>query len=138
MVSLKDFDADVIILDFWGSWCRECVKSIEHHRNLQEEFGGRKVQVIGIACEKPEDFAGRRKAAEAAAQKLGINYPVLVTGMQGSCPVQRALRVQFYPTMVVLDREGNILQLEQGATDVTLGRIDRTVEREDRQAVMWA
>ncbi len=126
MMSIKDFDADVIILDFWGSWCRQCEKSIEHHRQLQEELG-RKVQVIGIACEKSDDPEARRKLAAAATRRLGINYPVMVTGMQGSCPVQRALRVQFYPTMVVLDREGNILQFEQGAIDATLSRIDRAV-----------
>lgn len=126
MMSIKDFDADVIILDFWGSWCRQCEKSIEYHRRLQEELG-RKVQVIGIACEKSDDPEARRRAAEAATRRLGINYPVMVTGMQGSCPVQRALRVQFYPTIVVLDRQGNILQFEQGATDATLSRIDRAV-----------
>ncbi|MHB1559499.1 MAG: carboxypeptidase regulatory-like domain-containing protein [Isosphaeraceae bacterium] len=126
MMSIKDFDADVIILDFWGSWCRQCEKSIEYHRRLQEELG-RKVQVIGIACEKSDDPEARRKLAAAATRRLGINYPVMVTGMQGSCPVQRALRVQFYPTIVVLDRQGNILQFEQGATDATLSRIDRAV-----------
>lgn len=133
MMSLSDFDADVIILDFWGSWCRQCEKSIEHHRRLQEELG-RKVQVIGIACEKSDNIEARRKVAEAAVRRLGINYPVMVTGMQGSCPVQRALRVQFYPTMIVLDREGNILQFEQGATDATLSRIDRAISaRVERQ-----
>jgi peroxiredoxin len=129
VVSLRDIDADVILLDFWGSWCRECLKSIEHHRELQEQLGGRSVQVIGIACEKGTTFEARRDAAAAAAGKLGINYPVLVTTMDGTCPVQQALQVQFYPSMVVLDREGRILQFEQGAIDATLGRIDRTIAK---------
>ena len=129
MVSLADIDADVIVLDFWGSWCRECRKSIEHNRRIQEELGGRKVQVIGIACEREATFEARRDAAAAAAAKFGINYPVLVTSKEGPCPVQQALRVQFYPTMIVLDREGNILQFEQGATDATLGRIDRVIAK---------
>ncbi len=129
MVSLRDIDADVILLDFWGSWCRECRKSIEHHRELQEQLGGRSVQVIGIACEKGPTLEARRDAAAAAAGKLGINYPVLVTTMDGACPVQQALQVQFYPSMVLVDREGRILQFEQGATDTTLGRIDRTIAR---------
>ena len=127
MVSLRDIDADFILLDFWGSWCRECRKSIDHHREIQQQVGGKTVQVIGVACEKASTFEGRRDAAIAAARKLGINYPVLVTTMDGDCPVQRALQVQFYPTMVLLDREGNILQFEQGATDTTLGRIDRAI-----------
>ena len=128
MVSLRDIDADFILLDFWGSWCRECRKSIDHHREIsQQQFGGKTLQVIGVACEKALTFEGRRDAAIAAARKLGINYPVLVTTMEGACPVQRALQVQFYPTMVLLDREGHILQFEQGATDTTLGRIDRAI-----------
>jgi peroxiredoxin len=133
MVSLRDIDADVILLDFWGSWCRECRKSIEHHRELEEQLGGRSVQVIGIACEKGKTFEARRDAAAVAAGKLGINYPVLVTTMDGTCPVQQALRVQFYPSMVLLDREGRILQFEQGATDATLGRIDRAIAKAVRE-----
>ncbi len=135
MVSLRDIDADIIVLDFWGSWCVQCRKSIEHHRQLQEEFGDKKVQVIGIACEEAATFEGRRDTAAAAAKKFGINYPVLVTSKEGACPVQGALRVQFYPTMVVLDREGNILQFEQGATDATLGRIDRVIAKAVDSAV---
>jgi hypothetical protein len=133
MMSLRDIDADIILLDFWGRWCRECRKSIEHHRDLQEQLGGKRVQVIGIACEKGVTPEARRDAAAAAARKLGINYPVLVTAMDGTCPVQRALQVQFYPSMVLLDREGNILQFEQGATDTTLGRIDRTIAKALRE-----
>jgi len=37
--------------------------------------------------------------------------------------------VQFYPSMVLLDREGNILQFQQGANDTTLGRIDQAIEK---------
>jgi peroxiredoxin len=128
-VSLADIDADFILLDFWGSWCRQCDKSIEHHREIQEQIGGKRLQVIGVACEKGATFEARRDTAAAIARKLGINYPVLVTSMDGSCPVQKALQVQFYPSMVLIDREGNILQFEQGATDTTLSRIDRAIAK---------
>jgi peroxiredoxin len=133
-VSLVDINADLILLDFWGSWCRECQASIDHHRQLQERLGDKRVQVIGIACEKGATFEARRDAAAAAARKLGINYPVLVTSMDGACPAQKALQVQFYPSMVLLDREGNILQFQQGANDTTLGRIDRAIEKALRDA----
>jgi Carboxypeptidase regulatory-like domain/AhpC/TSA family len=129
MVSVGDIDADLILLDFWGSWCRECNKSIEHHRDVQAQLGGKTLQVVGIACEKGSTVEARQKSAATAVRKLGINYPVLVTSMDGACPVQKALQVQFYPTMVLLDREGNILQFEQGATDNTLGRIDRAIAK---------
>ena len=49
--------------------------------------------------------------------------------MDGPCPLQDAFQVQFYPTMVLVDRHGRILWREQGATDVTIARIDRFILR---------
>jgi hypothetical protein len=82
---------------------------------------------VGIACEKGATFEERRDQAAGALRRLGIEYPVLVSTLDGSCPLQQKLRVQFYPTLVLLDRDGRILQFEQGATDATLGRIDRSI-----------
>ncbi len=43
--------------------------------------------------------------------------------------MQDALQIQFYPTLVLLDRQGRILWREQGATDTTLARMDRFIAR---------
>jgi thiol-disulfide isomerase/thioredoxin len=127
LVSIQDIDADVILLDFWGSWCKPCRTSIPHLAELQEQFGGKRLQVIGIACERPSSLKERQAAAAQAAKELGINYRVLLSSMDGTCPVQKALQVQFYPTMIVLDRNGRILAREHGATDATLFRTDRAI-----------
>ena len=127
MVSFRDIDADVILLDFWGSWCLQCRKSIAYERDLQTKLGAKRVKVIGIACEKGTKPEERLASAAKATRQLGINYPVLVSSMDGSCPLQNAFQVQFYPTMVVLDREGRILHIERGATDATLGRTSRSI-----------
>jgi thiol-disulfide isomerase/thioredoxin len=128
MVSLHDFDADLILLDFWGTWCGFCRGSIPHLNELQKTLGGKKLQVIGIACEQ---VPAKDRAAKVATsvKELGITYPVLVSGMDGTCPVQDALQIQFYPTMVLMDREGRILRREQGATGETLARMDRFIAR---------
>ncbi len=127
LVSLHDLDADVILLDFWGSWCEPCRTSIPHLIELQNKFPLKRVQVIGIACEKAAAPRDRQASAAKAARELGINYPVLLSGRDGTCPLQKALQIQFYPTMVLLSREGKLLAREQGATDVTLPRIDRAI-----------
>ena len=128
MVSLHDIDADLILLDFWGSWCKQCRESSPHLGELQAKFAGKRLQVIGIACEKGASIQERLASAAKGAQDLGIKYPVLVTSMDGSCPVQKGLQVKFYPTMLLLDRSGRLLEREQGATEVTLARIDRAVD----------
>jgi len=126
MVSFRDFDADLILLDFWGTWCAPCRKSVAHLIEIQQTLGGKKVQVVGIACERTP---AKDRAANVARslKELKINYPVLISSMDGSCPVQDAFQIQFYPTLVLVDRLGRVLWREQGATDVTLARMDRFI-----------
>ncbi len=126
-VALKSIDADLILLDFWGSWCQPCKVSIPHLIEIQTKLGPKYVQVVGIACERSSNPAERAAAAARAVKQFGINYPVLLSSMDGKCPVQNVLQVHFYPTMILLDREGHILAREHGATETTLGRIDRAI-----------
>jgi thiol-disulfide isomerase/thioredoxin len=127
VVSLEAIDADLILLDFWGSWCRECRKSIPHLSELQAKYGANRLRVIGIACERGNSLQERQASAAKAARALKIDYAVLVSSMDRLCPIQKGMQVQFYPTMVLLDRSGRIIHREQGATDATLARIDRAV-----------
>lgn len=128
LVSIRDLDADLILLDFWGTWCVKCVTSIPHLKELQAKLGGKRLQVVGIACEQsPADQ--RTAKVSAVVKKMDINYTVLITGMDGDCPVQSAFQVQFYPTMILLDRSGRILCRQEGATTETLAKIDHYIAK---------
>ena len=125
-VRFQDFDADYVLFDFWGTWCKPCTDSIPHLIDLQKKYGPNKLKIVGVACEKtsPE----KRKALVAdAAEKLGINYSVLLAGMDGTCPVQRDFQVQFYPTMVLVDRRGKVLFRAEGATERNMYRLDQAL-----------
>jgi thiol-disulfide isomerase/thioredoxin len=125
-VRFQDFDSDLVLLDFWGTWCQPCIRSVPHMVDLQKRLGGKQLQIVGIACEREETPPAERVAGVAkAVQKLGINYPVLVSSLDGNCPLQKAMQVQAYPTLILLDRQGRILWQDQGATRTTLARLDR-------------
>jgi thiol-disulfide isomerase/thioredoxin len=124
-VSLRDFDADFILLDFWGTWCRPCLSSVPHLVELQKRFDGRTLAVVGIACESGPASASTAHVADVA-KRLGINYTVLVSSKDDAAsPVQEALHVAAYPTMVLIDRNGRVVWRDQGATTPTLARLDR-------------
>jgi thiol-disulfide isomerase/thioredoxin len=128
-VRFQDFDADLILLDFWGTWCQPCLRSVPHLVDLQKRRGGKQLRVVGIACEREDATPAQRAAGVAkAAQKLGINYTVLVSSLDGDCPLQKALHVRAYPTLILVDRQGRILWQDQGATRVTLSRLDRMLD----------
>jgi thiol-disulfide isomerase/thioredoxin len=123
-VRFRDLDADLVLLDFWGTWCEPCLRSTPHLIELQQRTEGKRLTVVGIACEQdgPEKSAPR---VAAAARKLNINYPLLLSRNDGSCPLQEALHVSALPTMVLVDRQGRVLWRDQGATPATLARLDR-------------
>ena len=133
-VSLGDLDADYILLDFWGTWCRPCLSSVPHLVELQERFDRRSLAVVGIACEDGPASANAAHVADVARQ-LGINYTTLVSSKDdGASPVQEALHIQAFPTMILLDRKGRVVWRDQGAMTTTLARLDRVLASSTKAA----
>lgn len=132
-VHFQDLGADLVLLDFWGSWCGPCIQSIPHLVELQEKYGDR-LKVVGIAYEEGST-AERIAVVEAARRKLGINYQLLLGGIDGNCPIQAAFHVQAYPTMILVDKQGHILWRDQGAAVGTLARLDRVLETNAKSVV---
>ncbi len=50
-----------------------------------------------------------------------------MTSNDGTCPIQKSLHVQSYPTLILVDRQGHILWQDQGANRATLSRLDKMV-----------
>ncbi len=126
-VRFQDLDADFVLLDFWGTWCAPCLESIPHLVELQKRYGPTRLRVVGIACEDvaPEQ---RKAKVDEVARKLGINYTVLLSTMDGKpCPVQSSFAIQAMPTMILLNRKGEVLWRSTGSTAANETRLDRVL-----------
>jgi thiol-disulfide isomerase/thioredoxin len=133
-VSLNDFDSDFILVDFWGTWCRPCLASVPHLVELQKRFDTRSLSIVGVACENGPASASAAHVADVARQ-LGINYTVLVSSKDNSAsPMQEALHVAAYPTMILVDRKGRVVWRDQGSTTTTLSRLERVLAVSTRAA----
>ncbi|MFH1995908.1 MAG: TlpA disulfide reductase family protein [Candidatus Omnitrophota bacterium] len=96
-VQLSDFSGNVVILDFFASWCPPCKQEIPDFIELSRAYGPRGFTMLGISLEA----AGPTKRF---ADKMGINYPVLLDDgkVSGAYGPIRAI-----PTTFVIDRNGN-------------------------------
>lgn len=72
-VSLSDYRGKVIILDFWATWCPPCRQEIPHFIELQKQYGGQGLQVVGVSVDQKGWEVVRPFIASAE-----INYPVLM------------------------------------------------------------
>jgi len=59
----------VVVLNYWASWCAPCRKEMPLLASIQREYGPRGVQLIGVSIDEPHD----RKDAQAFARRVGVN-----------------------------------------------------------------
>ncbi|MGH8611392.1 MAG: TlpA family protein disulfide reductase [Gammaproteobacteria bacterium] len=103
-----EWDGKVLVVNFWATWCSPCRKEIPQFIALQQEFGTRGLQFLGIAIDDPA-------AVREFVQSLQVNYPVLV-GEQDAIDVAEAYGnlIGALPYTVVVDRKGAIVLTHQG------------------------
>lgn len=99
-VTLRDMRGKVVVLDFWATWCGPCVRAIPENVRLVNEHGADGLVFIGLH----ESGGGWEDAASMASTK-GINYPLALDATGNESTVSR-YGVSFFPTYVVIDRQG--------------------------------
>lgn len=121
-------DGDLILLDFFGSWCGPCRKSIPHLNDLETRYGPRGVRIVGVACEYG-DSRTAIKTANDARVRLDIRYHVVVSPMDEASPLREFFKVTSFPTVVLLDRHGHVLFQGSGLDAATLAQLQRAMDQ---------
>jgi cytochrome c biogenesis protein CcmG, thiol:disulfide interchange protein DsbE len=69
---VSDFRGQVLVLDFYATWCVPCRQSIPHLSELQRQSGSHGLQVVGLNVGGPDD----RVQVAAFAAEFNIPYPL--------------------------------------------------------------
>lgn len=73
---LADFNDQLLILDFWASWCTTCLKGFPKLNTLQRQFNDR-VQLLLVNSTSAGDSAGKAAAFyKKQNNKAGSSYTV--------------------------------------------------------------
>ena len=102
--TLKDYKGKVVILDFWYRGCGWCMRAMPQVKQLAAEFKGESVAVIGMNTDHNE------ADAKFVVDKMGLDY----TTLKIDHAVVAKYGVQGFPTMVIIDRQGNVHDLHVG------------------------
>ena len=104
--SLFDLKGQVVVVNFWGSWCGPCRSEIPEISAFAKAHPD--VKVLGVAVK-----SGTGERLRSDSQRLGITYDVL----EGTGLVVDNWRVSVFPTTFVIGRDGHIRASRTGTVD---------------------
>jgi len=110
-LDLSEMAGQVVVLDFWASWCQACRRTTPILNDLQEELAVEGAAFYAVNVE-PID----RQRLQAAHAAFGTEFPTLHdrTGV-----VQRRYAIKMLPTVIVVGRDGVVRWASTGVPSKT-------------------
>jgi peroxiredoxin len=104
-IRLSEHRGEVILLNFWASWCGPCRQEMPHLNALQQRYSKLGFNVVGVNVDKDSALANK------LLKDIPVSFPVLLDNMGD---VSASYNVSAMPTTVLIDRDGNMRYLHKG------------------------
>lgn len=114
-VSLGSLKGQVVVLNFWGTWCGPCRMELPHFENLYRRYHGKKVAFLSVDVELGGSEAEHVERARSFIEQNHYSFPVLPD--HDGVAVQ-AHNIDSYPTVLVIDPTGRIRYRNIGYREV--------------------
>lgn len=98
---------ELTIIDFWASWCKPCMKSMPKIDDIYKSYKTDGLNVISINTDGPRSIS----KVLPLSQTLNISYPVL---SDINNEVSEELNVSVLPTLLLVDKKGQIIWRHEG------------------------
>jgi len=99
---------EVVLLDFWASWCGPCIRGLPHLAALQRRHAGQGFVVLSINVEGDPAKVEEVRRSHAAARELAM-----LVDRDGE--TARRYGVQTLPHLVLVGRDGQVSHVQVGA-----------------------
>ncbi len=104
-VSLSDYEGQVVLLNFWATWCGPCKIEMPWFVDFQRQYKDQGFTVLAVSLD--EEFEGVKPFAE----EYKLNFPVLL----GSDEVADKFGgIVALPTTLIIDKKGQIVTRHTG------------------------
>ncbi|MEH6561860.1 MAG: TlpA disulfide reductase family protein [Marinobacter sp.] len=104
-IRLEDHRGDVVMLNFWASWCGPCRQEMPLMDDIYSRYQDLGFTILAVNVDENRDEALR------FLDKVPVNYPILY---DPESSVSELYEVPAMPTTVMIDRDGNARYIHYG------------------------
>jgi len=106
--TLESYKGNVLVIDFWGTWCKWCVRAMPKLQKVHEHFKNKNAIVLGISCQEPDN-------ADPVKFKKdnNVTYKTLLEGDE----VAMQYGVTGFPTLFVIGLDGKVIYRKSGFSE---------------------
>ena len=117
-VSLASYKGKAVLINFWATWCAPCKIETPWIIELRNKYAAQGFEVLGVSADDlnrddPKELAKDKMEIVQSAQKLHINYPVLIDGGSLDKPYGG---LDELPESFFVNRKGVVVAAQLGLT----------------------
>lgn len=107
-VTLDQFKGQIVVLNFWATWCPPCVEELPSLEIMQERMRSRGLVVLGVSIDVDEN------AYHHFVKERGVNF---VTVRDPQEKVAQLYGTSGWPETYIIDRQGIVRRKFIGAVE---------------------
>jgi cytochrome c biogenesis protein CcmG/thiol:disulfide interchange protein DsbE len=107
-IALDAYHGEVVVLNFWATWCHGCKQELPWFVQFEKQYGSRGLTVIGASTD-----ADGWKSVAPYLKKKPLNYPVVIADEA----LTSAYGLGAMPMTILIDRQGRVAASFTGVVD---------------------
>jgi peroxiredoxin len=104
-VSLADLRGDVVMINFWATWCGPCRQEMPHLEALHQRYHDLGFTLLGVNVEE------NSRLSDKFLEETPVTFQIL---FDPENKVSNLYKVVAMPSTVLVDREGNMRYIHHG------------------------
>jgi cytochrome c biogenesis protein CcmG/thiol:disulfide interchange protein DsbE len=107
-ISLRDFRRQVVVLNFWATWCAPCVEEAPGLERFAQQMRDQGVTVLGVSVDQDAEALQKFVAETRLSFRIARDPDQAVASRYGTFK---------FPETYILDRDGKVAEKFIGAVD---------------------